>query len=768
MALTSVDTSLRESVGAAVLPDAALVLDVDVAPLGALVLTAEEMEELEAAAKKAEEERQRILTDLAISVQNKFDERSSRRQMKEGEWIESMQLYLGALAGGRLLTTEDYFRTGPTTNRRPDHNLVKTKCLTAIAQGISSQFAGGDKNWDIDPPIVAEEGLDPKIAAIKAERMEAIIDDQLTADNYGFKCRSAYFDRVVLGTGIMKGPLPMRDAKLTYDQVIGPDGKPLMVPTHKVSNKPVLFHVDPWMFFPDDTVNCIDDAEDAIELHPFNKMKLRALKKNPGFFAESIDALLQEEPREYRNAALSTYSALSNSGQNVWKDKYCVLEYHGPVTRTQLDTLEICPAYESADETYYGEVWVCQGKVLRVELELIEGLFELPYAVCPWEEDPGSIFGFGLPQSLKDSQRIATQTLHMILDNASGSSGSSVVIDREQIEPADGKWEIGPRKMWLRTDYNDKPVNTAFQFFDIPNQTAQLMPVLQMAREFSQEESGLPSMVAGLDSAQTGSDSATGLAILQQNSTIVADYMAEMWDDAITTKLITRLYHYNLQYNWNPEFMGSDFEVNVKSSTEARNRQLAIRDVEKISVEAAQNPELASMLNMQELQRTRLSMMHLPSGTIVKSDEQIAQEQAEAAANQPPDPAMLEIQLKQQELELKAQQLELDKARLQFEATKEQQREAWQHDERLSANEARMREAEARVIEVQTNREIAMIQLAQKDEVSRAQIMAQLDMANITDQTKRFLAGIAAQQKATEQAQTEEELRIKREVGTGI
>lgn len=765
MALTSIDSTIQE----AVLPDgAALLLDAEVAPLGALVLSIEEMEELEAAAKKAEEERQRILTDLATSVEKKFDERSSRRQAKEGEWIESMQLFLGALAGGRHLTTEDYFRGGPATNRRPDHNLVKTKCLTAIAQGISSQFSGGDKNWDIDPPIVAEEGLDPTVAAIKAEKMEAIIDDQLTATKYGYKCRAAYFDRVVLGTGVMKGPLPMRDAELTYNQVPQEDGSTIMVPTHKVSNKPVLFHVDPWMFFPDDTVNDIDDAEDTIELHPFNKNKLRALKKNPGFFAESIDALLKEEPREYRNAALSTYSALSNSGQNVWKDKYCVLEYHGPVTRTQLDTLEICPAYESADETYYGEVWVCQGKVIRVELELLEGLFELPYAVCPWEQDPGSIFGFGLPQSLKDSQRIATQTLHMILDNASASSGSSVVINRELVEPLDGKWEVGPRKLWGTTDYNGQDIRSAFSFFDIPNQTGALMPVLQLAREFSQEESGLPSMVAGLDSAQVGSDSATGLAILQQNSTIVADFLSEQWSDKVTEKLIRRLYHFNLQFLYTPELMGSDFEVNVKSATEARNRQLSIRDIEKLSVESAQNPELASMINMQELQRTRLSMMHLPSGTIVKSDEQIAQEKAEAQANQQPDPAMLELELKQQEIEVKKQQLALDAQRLQFEATKEQQREAWQHDERLSANEARMREAEARVIEVQTNREIAMIQLAQKDEVARAQIMAQLDMNNTQDETKRFLAGISAQQKATEQAQTEEELRIKRSTGSGI
>lgn len=728
----------------------------------------EQRQLLEDMAREIEDERQRILTDLAQAIDKKFTERQARRTQKEGEWLESMRLYLGPLGGMGIRTTADYFGGGPAAARRPEINLVRDKCQLAISEGIAKQFAGGDKNWDLNPPIVPEAGMDRTTVDLAAEAMEQEIHDQLTATKYGYKCRQAYEDRVVLGTGIMKGPVAEIYPELTYEQVVNPEtGQIVNVPKYTNRKRPVVFRVDPWMAFPDDTVTNIRDAEDFIELHPMGMNHLRLLKKNPGFFPEAIDKLLKEKPREYINDTLAQYSSITDSGNNIFRDKYAVLEYHGPVTKTQLDTLSIEPTFESPNDTYYGEVWVCQGTVIRVELEQIEGLFELPYAVCVWETDPGSIFGFGNPQILKDMQRTANQAFHMWLDNTSISSRSSVIVNSELVEPMDGSWQIGPGKVWKTTDYAVGDVRTAFAFVDVPNQSANIIPLIEFAIDRAQTESALPQMVAGLESGQTGSDSATGLSILQQNSTIVSDYLAEQWDQDVTERLINRFYHWNQQYGTNPAIFG-DFEVDVSTSTELRQRQLAMRDLEKLSVESAQNPEVAAIIKPAELARARIAMMHINSNQIVKSNQEIAAEQEAAAQNPPPDLAMLELQLKEREIGVKEQQLQLDAQRLQFESTKEQQREIMQHDERMSANEARMREAEARVIEVQTQREIEMLKLAQRDDLGRAQIMAQLDANNIQNDTKKFLAGIAAQQKATQLAQTQEELQIKKSQGTGI
>jgi hypothetical protein len=738
-------------------------------------MTEDEQQALIEEAERIAKEREEMLSTLAGSIEAKFTDRSSRRSVKEAEWIDSYRLYLGTLSGGGSQSLpQDFFGNGRVSPRPIEHNLVKQKCKTAIAQGLSTQFAGGDKNWDIGPS--PQPDIDPKLAAIKAEAMENTIFDQLNDTKYGPKCRQAYTDRVVVGTGILKGPLPSRFASISYEEVDDGTGNIVHVPTHKIKNKPVLFRVDPWFFFPDDTVNDIEDAEDAIELHPMSKSQLIKLKKNPGFRSEAIDELLQEECREYTNQVFSEYASLTAAGSNVFRNKYAVLEYHGPITKTQLNMLEIEPSYESSNETYFGEVWVCQGKVLRVELEALAGMFELPYAVCPWLPDPGSIFGFGLPQEMRDPQRMANTALQMYLRNGALSAGPSAVINTELIEPADeqGGYQIGPERIYTTTDYNLTDIEQAFKFFTVPNVGEPLARIFQLARELGQEESGTPAIAAGMESPTVGSDSATGLAILSQNSSTINDFLAEDWDDKMTHKIINRMYHYNMQFNPDPNIKG-DYEVDVRSSTEFRRQQMAVRDMEKISVEAGNNPELAKLINMQNLQKARLQAMHIPNTGIIKTDDQILAEEEEAKANPPPDPVMIELQLRQQEVEIKgrevsqkeaAVQLELQK--LQFEMTAQQQREAWEHEERMTANVMRGQEAQARVLEAQLLKEIELIKLANADELNRQKIMADLAKTSAQEETKKFLGGIGAQTKFAEMELTKQELQVKRSQGSGI
>src|SRR5690606_38419117 len=162
----------------------------------------------------------------------------------------------------------------------------------------------------------------------------------------------------------------------------------------------------------------------------------------------------------------------------------------------------------SADDEYYGEVWVCEGKVIRVALESIEASFRPPYYVSVWEKDPASIFGFGIPLMMEDAQRVVNETWHMILDNSYRSSGPQIAMNKRLVEPANGKWEFGPDQLWYLTE-DDITIQQAIQFFNIPNVTELLVPILQMARGFGEEESCIPLIAAGLESPQMG-ESATG------------------------------------------------------------------------------------------------------------------------------------------------------------------------------------------------------------------------------------------------------------------
>jgi hypothetical protein len=69
-------------------------------------------------------------------------------------------------------------------------------------------------------------------------------------------------------------------------------------------------------------------------------------------------------------------------------------------------------------------------------------------------------------------------------------------------------------------------------------------------------------------------------------------------------------------------------ELRIRPATEYRNKQKHIRDMEKLIVQASQNPALGTHINMGELVRAQLGMMTLPTRSIVKSAEQVQAEEA--------------------------------------------------------------------------------------------------------------------------------------------
>lgn len=709
-----------------------------------------EILELTEEEKEAARVKQELLESLAGSVTNKFHLRAAKRSGKENQWLRSARLYYGKLAIDNWYIKPETPFEGITYRDRPDVNVVRTKCSIAIAQTVSMQFGTGSKNWDIWPSATNE---DPEIS-IACQRMSDVIEAQLEDTKYSFHCRKAMWDRVVLGTGVLKGPLSTGELVRSYEKL---EGTETWIPTVSVDYKPRLYRVNPWFLYPDETAEDVNCLQDAIEVHPMSALELKKLLKHEGFMPEGILKALEHKADEYNNSTFADFTTLSENNPNVFKNKYIVLEYHGPITKTQLDAMSIEPCYNAIDDEYYGEVWVCGGEVIRLQLEDIEASFRVPYYISSWEKDPGSVFGFGVPLMMEDAQRVVNEAWHMILDNSAMSSGPQVAMQKHLIEPANGKWELGPNQMWYLTD-PQITVDNAIQFFNVPNVTGNIVPILQMAQGFAEEESQIPLITAGLQSPEVG-DTATGQLVAHHASTTLLDFMSEDWDDTITEPVISAYYSWNMQHNSDPSIKGS-FNVDVRTSTQYKNKQLHIRDLEKLSVEVAQNPEMAKWINIPELQRVRLEMMDVPTRTIMKTEDQLEAD-AQAEANKPPAPEIMDLQLK-------ARKLALDEARLAFEAKQQQQREIMDHEEKMTANQARLVEAQARVAVSQNEKETEIIKLAQKSESEAAKILSNEKMNRENLQTQAFLKAVEETRKQQELEIYDKEIELKRDTGSGI
>ena len=706
--------------------------------------------------EEAAKEREDVLDSLAKSIESKFFDRASRRTEKEAEWRRSMELYLGSLSNTDKISYDKPFSDSASASR-PYYNIIRSKCDIAIAQSVSMQFAGGEKNWSLGPGLTTKDPVE----AAKARGMEKVIEEQLEHCSYGKKARRSIEDRVILGVGILKGPVNTGKLYNKYEPL--PEDPNTWVATVSEEKYPSVEYVNPWFFYPDDTVNDFNMCGDTIEGHPKSSFDLKKLANHPGFEKDAISQALKIKPQDYMTSINSEYTSITSSNPYLFEDKFLLLEYHGPITAGELGALGIEPSYEAIDDEYYGEVWVCNGKVIRIELENIEAAFELPYSCSVWVKDPASWAGFGAPQLMKDAQRVAKETWRMILDNASASSGPQVAMHKHFIEPADNKWEIEPRKVWYLTD-SGQDVQKAIQFFNVPNVVANLMPVLNAAREFAEEESSTPMIQAGMQGGGL-QESATGALLAQQSSTTILDFLSEDWDDNVTEKIIRRYWAWNMQYNPDNSIKGN-YRIDVRTSTEYKNKQQFLRDIERLSMEAKQDPEMAMVLNRENLVRARLAMMHLPSQEIVRSPEEVAQ--ARQAAAQRPDPAMLEAQLQDRELKIKEKDLEIKQMQLAFQVKQQQTREEWEHQEKMSANYARTVEAEAMVLRSQNDKETEIIQLAARMQEGDKRNAVLQGIATMNNETKKFTKMMEESRKMRESLLVQQELKMKAETGSGI
>lgn len=781
-------------------------------------LDPEDSEAIRQRAIEFENQKNSVFDSLTKMVEEKFTDRKTWRATKEAQWITAESLYLGRL-GGNVNDTKNPFHLDGDQNHQipPDFNIVRTKVDNTVAALEASQFATGDKNWDLRPSpkselcpedaqLAAQQAQQraqgapvtealyqsevQRISADKCRAMSETIEDQLNQGNYGSEARKSMEDLVKLGTAVQKGPTNSARLRKSYTIERTADGKRIYIPILSYEPAPASWRVDPWLFFPDMTTNDPNRLKDSIEVHPYTRANLQDLRSNAGFFPEQIDKVLKEEPKDWISVFhdIRGAASLTSSTERLFKDKYLILEYHGPITKKDLDLagIDYSCTCDGEGDSVFGEVWVVNGKVIRFAVHALDGQNEVPYAIDVFKKDPGSVFGFGLPDILEGQQRVINRLYFMALWNSGMSCAPMQIINKAILSPA-GRgqgYDVAPGKTYLANEHSgDFDLSRAILFVDIPNATPELTQFMDYVRQLAEESSNMPAIMAGL-STPTGSESATGIAIQNQNATAPLFHQSQQWDDNITKKVIRWMYDWNMQFN-EDDWIKGDYDIDVITTTQYINQQKARLDLQNLLMMAGQDPEVSIQIDRGDAVRALLATMKLPAG-MVRSVEAVEAERQRMAQNQQPDPAaikaqadMLNAENKTKELELKSQEVELQREEMQHRAQME-------YATKLENYETREMEAQIRLQEKQMDLQIKYLELAVKDESSRAsyvqkaeeiQAKAALEAVKLQGsmqqaQSKQALEsaklGVEAQLKATDQAIHQEEMELRRSTGSGV
>lgn len=748
--------------------------------------------------------RDEVFDKLCTTVEDKFKQRVQNRQTKEAQWLRAEKLYLGSLAFPSGNTAKEFFQDRDARSaKEPEFNLVRTKVTNTVAQLVASQFTTGDKNWCLKPTktatvsqevaAMAAEKLQQrqqsptyeaiqseiqKIAADRCHAMENEIETQLEDASYGAEIRRAMLDYVKLGVGVLSGPTNAAKMRKTYVEEYDSQGRKVYVPYLTTDPRPGVERVDPWLFYPDDSTTDPRYFQDAIRVYPYTPSQLQDLKYNPGFFSENIEECLKEKPRDWvaywSNA--DGPASLTEGVKDLWKDRYTVLRYDGHIKRTDLEAGGVdCSCYDEND-TLFAEVWVCNGRVIRVSLSAIEGQNEVPYAVDCYLEDPASWAGFGLPMILEDQQKVSGKLWKAVLANAGLSALPITIIDKNALVPAQqgSGYDLQAGKVFLTTEYaaGDNVQNAIF-FQNIPSQQEPLRSLMDYTRSLAEEESNMPAVMAGL-ATPTGAESATGIAIQNQNATAPLFHQSQQWDDKITKRVIRWMYDWNMQFNDN-DWIKGDYDVDVQTITQYINRQAAKLDLQAVITQSANDPELGLVVDREAAVRALLTMMKIPSEQIIRSREEVEAIKQQQAQNQQPDPNLMKAQADMMQAENQRKKMEIEEQRLQFQVQQEQQREYWDHLEKMEQYKTRQLELQADLVEKEYDHAIKQLELAIRDESQKATAIVKAGESLQRAQTEKMKIGAQAQIQATNQTLKlrdqdihVQEMQLRRDTGSGV
>lgn len=528
------------------------------------------------------------------------------------------------------------------------------------------------------------------------EKANVQIDDWLTQCGYHGEVRQVIEDSARIGTGVLKGPFPehyRRRAVVKAMEGIGIVIKDEIIPKSRC--------ISVWNLYPDGSCGeSIHNGKYIFERDDINARQLQNLAKTPGYRKEEIEKVLEEGPK---SAFTGTHKRMRGDQPND-KETYEIWYFHGFMSRRDLmdagyefkqeapkepeqeywqegaaenedqeeagligedlPESEAEPEYDE-NEQFPAIVVMVNDVVIKATMSPLDS-GEFPYDVMVWQRRSGSCWGIGVARQMRTEQDGVNAATRNMMDNAGLAGGPMLIVDRAKLSPADGSWELRPRKVFYTNDVSDGGGNVrdAITWIITPSLQAELQNIIQFWMQRAEDATGLPMLLQG----QLGSapDTVGGMTMLNNNASSVLRRIARIFDDLITEPHIGRYYEWLLVHGEDDSMKG-DFTIDARGSSALIERDAHAQMIPQLLAVAA-NP--ASGLDYELVVAEMLKSQRFDAEKLKLSDEKRQQMQQQQA---PQDPRIAVAQMnaqarsqdKQMDLQAKA---EMEQARRDFEA----------------------------------------------------------------------------------------------------
>lgn len=704
----------------------------------------------------------------------------------EDQWQEDEDHYEGIDNANRTTASRvkpyDFGGTGTGPTRSPEKNSNRSTIFVPLtrpyvdiaAARISDMYLPtDDRNWDGEPtpvpelinaledhtpvapqqagpdgqpmpqPTVADQARAVMGEATKCwEKARTQIDDWLVECGYNGELRKVVHDMARIGTGILKGPFPKSKVSKAVKKMAG--GYAMEVVSQIV---PASVRVDPWKFYP--AAGCGEDVNECpyvFEEDAITRSKLRDLKaEGLGYIVEQIDACLEEGPIHPLTGTKKT-----QGNQKSESDLFGIWYFEGQVEWQDLKDAG-CDCDGEKGDVFHAVVTMVNDRVVKAALHHLDA-GEFTYDVVVWQRKSGMWAGDGVARQGRTAQLGVNAAARNLLDNAGQSAKPHKVINRSAIKPGPDPWT-----WYMSGDADTQQVAHAMMFFAVPSMQKELMEIIAYFNKMFEDATGLPMLLMGQQGAAP--ETVGGMEMLQNNAGTVPRNIVRMLDNKLTTPHINRYYEYLLVHGEDDSMKG-DFKIHARGSSALVERDAQSQFLINI-MQLALNPacEIDPSLFIDEL---------LKSKRINPERLKLTEEKKKAMQQTPPeDPRITAAKI--------MADTQLKKIQMQGQIDGQLEHFASEDEKQLAALDAHVRREiagmeqqtrvhvaqvdtdrdtqyvmsqerkdavahEMRQQELLVKRELALLEYANRKEISLEEVKVQLAKTAMAEDTKRQLA----------------------------
>jgi len=408
-------------------------------------------------------------------------------------------------------------------------------------------------------------------AAIRVERMERKMEDQLLEGNWTKALNEFIDDVVTFPFACLKGPVKRRRKVMKWV-----DGQLQAVDV--IRNE--WERVDPFMLYWAPWAWDINDGY-VIERHRMTRDQLQSLIDVPGYNNDAIRSVLYN----FNGGNLEEWLWV-DSAQTEAEGKDTL---HATINEDLIDALQLWDSVEGKMLLEWGvpeeeipdpalnypcEVWLIGNTVIRAVLNY-DPIGRKPYYLTSYEAKPGSVDGKGVADLCRDSQLMMNATARALANNMGISSGPQVGVNVSRLPPGDDITDLHPWKIWQfeASEFNDG--SPPLTFFQPPSNAQELMAVFEKFSERADEDTMIPKYMTGGHTPGAGRTS-SGLSMMISNAGKGIKQVINNIDKNVIVPAIERLYHDNLRYNDDPDIIG-DLQVVARGAN-----TLVVKEAEAI------------------------------------------------------------------------------------------------------------------------------------------------------------------------------------------